>query len=125
VSDAHKTLIGAVTRALEGSGLQVTRSGSELIIIDPSEPEEGSFIVDYRDRCLAWEHLTHDYWHFEDLTDDQVVVFIAAKLRGIWGERVRLAGEIEVQVELARREELSARVMSGELDDVDLYVRRA
>lgn len=89
MGEAHTTLIGAVTRALEGSGLQVTRSGSELTIIDPGEPEEGSFIVDYKDRYLAWEHLTHDYWHFEDLTDDQVVVFIAGKLRGIRGERVR------------------------------------
>jgi hypothetical protein len=51
-------------------------------------------------------------------------VFIAGKLRAILGEQVRLAGEIEPQVELARREELSARVMSGELDDASLYVRR-
>jgi len=125
VSDTrNQALAGAVTRALKGSGLQVTCAGSELTIIDPREPEEGSFIVDYADRYLAWERMEHDYWHFDDLTDDQVVVFIAGKLRGIWGERVRLAAEIEAQVEMARREELSARVMSGELDDVSFHVRR-
>jgi hypothetical protein len=60
----------------------------------------------------------------EDAGDDQAAVFIAAKIREILGEHVRLASETEARVELARREELSARVMSGELDDVNLYVRR-
>jgi len=94
------------------------------MITDPRQPEKGSFIVDYRDRYLSWERLEYDYWRFDHLTDDQAAVFIAGKLRGILGEQVRLSSEIEARVELARREELSARVMSGELDDVSLYVRR-
>jgi hypothetical protein len=114
VSDTrNQVLAGAVTRALEGSGLQVTCSGSELTITDPREPDDGSFIVDYTDRYLAWERPEHDYWHFDHLTDDQAAVFIAGKLRAILGERVSLASEIEAQVELARREELSARVLSA------------
>jgi hypothetical protein len=120
----NQVLTSAVNRALEGSGLQVIRSDSEITITDPRQPEAGSFVVDYRDRYLAWERLEYEYWHFDELTDDQAAVFIAGKLRGILGEKVRLSGEMAAQVELARREELSARVMSGELDDVSLYVRR-
>jgi hypothetical protein len=119
-----QVLTGAVSRALEGCGLQAACSDSEITITDPRQPEKGSFIVDYRDRYLAWERLEYDHWHFDHLTDDQAAVFIAGKLRGILGEQVRLSSEIEARVELARREELSARVMSGELDDVSLYVRR-
>jgi hypothetical protein len=125
VSDTrNQVLTGAVNRALEGCGLQTTCSDSQITITDPRQPEKGSFIVDYRGRYLAWERLEYDYWHFDHLTDDQAGVFIAGKLRGILGEQVRLSSEIEARVELARREELSARVMSGELDDVSLYVRR-
>lgn len=125
MSDTHnQVLVSAVSRALEVSGLQVTCSDSEITISDPRQPETGSFIVDYKCRYLAWERTEYEYWHFDDLTDDQAAVFIAGKLRGILGEKVRLSGEIEARVELARREELSARVMSGELDDVSLYVRR-
>jgi hypothetical protein len=125
VSDTHnQVLISAVSRALEVSGLQVICSDSEMTIIDPRQPETGSFIVDYKCRYLTWERTEYEYWHFDDISDDQAAVFIAGKLRGILGEQVRLSGEIEAQVELARREELSARVMSGELDDVSLYVRR-
>jgi hypothetical protein len=125
VSDTrNQVLTSAVNRALEGTGLQATCSDSEITITDPRQPDKGSFILDYRDRYMAWERTEYDYWHFDDLTDDQAAVFIAGKLRGILGEQVTLSGEIEAQVELARREELSARVMSGELDDVSLYVRR-
>jgi hypothetical protein len=120
----NQALTSAVNRALEGTGLQATCSDSEITITDPRQPDKGSFILDYRDRYMAWERTEYDYWHFGDLTDDQAAVFIAGKLRGILGEQVTLSGEIEAQVELARREELSARVMSGELDDVSLYVRR-
>jgi hypothetical protein len=120
----NQVLTSAVNRALEGSGLQVIWSDSEITITDPRQPEAGSFIIDYKCRYLARERLEYEYWHFDDLSDDQAAVFIAGKLRGILGEKVRLSGEIEAQVELARREELSARVMSGELDDVSLYVRR-
>jgi len=121
---SNQVLTDAVNRALEGCGLQATCSGSDITITDPRQPEKGSFIVDYRDRYVAWERLEYDYWHFDELTDDQAAVFIAAKLRAILGDEVTLSGEMEDQVELARREELSARVMSGELDDVSLYVRR-
>jgi hypothetical protein len=125
VSDTrHQVLTGAVSRALEGSGLQVTCSDSEMTITDPRRPEKGSFIVDYKCRYLARERAENDYWHFDELTDDQAAVFIAGKIREMLGGHVRLASEIEARVELARREELSARVMSGELDDVNLYVRR-
>jgi hypothetical protein len=120
----NQELIDAVTRALEGTGLQATCSDSEITITDPRQPEKGSFIVDYKCRYLAWERADYDYWHFDELTDDQAAVFIAGKLREILGDGLRLAGEMEARVELARREELSARVMSGELDDVSLYVRR-
>jgi hypothetical protein len=61
---------------------------------------------------------------FDHLTDDQAAAFIAGKIREVLSERARLASEFDAWVELARREDLSARVMSGELDDVDLYVRR-
>jgi hypothetical protein len=120
----NQVLTGAVNQALEGCGLQAACSDSEITITDPRQPEKGSFVVDYRDRYLAWERTEYDYWHFDHLTDDQAAVFIAGKLRGILGEQVRLTREIEQRAELARREELSARVMSGELDDVSLYVRR-
>jgi hypothetical protein len=119
-----QVLAGAVSTALEGSGLQVTCSGTEITITDPRDPDERSFSVDYECRYLARERMEYDFWHFDDLTDDQAVVFIAGKLREILGDQVRLSGETEARVELARREELSARVLSGELDDVSLYVRR-
>jgi hypothetical protein len=58
VSDTrNQVLTRAVSRALEGSGLQATCSGSEITITDPRQPEMGSFVVDYRDRYLAWERL--------------------------------------------------------------------
>ena len=120
----NQVLTGAVSRALEGSGLEVTCSDSEMTITDPQQPEKGSLILDYQCRYLAWERPEHHYWHFDHLTDDQAAVSIAGKIREILGEHLRLASEIEARVELARREELSARVMSGELDDVNLYVRR-
>ena len=120
----NQELTHAVNRALAGTGLQATCSDSEITITDPRQPEAGSFIIDYRDRYLAWERTEYEYWHFDDLNDDQAAVFIAGKLLGILGEQVTLSGEMAAQVELARREELSARVMSGELDDVILYVRR-
>jgi hypothetical protein len=53
------------------------------------------------------------------LTDGQAGWFIAGKLREVLGQRPRIASE-----EQARRADLSARVMSGELDDVNLYVRK-
>jgi hypothetical protein len=125
VSDTrNQVLPSAVNRALEGTGLQGTCSDSEITITDPRQPEKGRFIVDYECRYLTWERTEYDYWHFDELTDDQAVVFIAGKLREILGDGLRLAGEIEARVELARREQLSAWVMSGELDDVSLYVRR-
>jgi hypothetical protein len=120
----NQVLTGAVNRALEGSGLQVTCTDSEMTITDPRQPEKGPFILDFKCRYIARECREYDYWHFDHLTDDQAAVFIAAKIREILGEHVRLASETEARVELARREELSARVMSGELDDVNLYVRR-
>ena len=120
----NQVLTSAVNTALEGTGLQANCSDSEMTITDPRQPETGSFIVDYKCRYLAWERTEYEYWHFDDLTDDEAAVFIAGKLRGVLGEKVRLSGEIEAQVELARREELSDRVMSGELDDVSLHVRR-
>ena len=120
----HQVLTGAVSRALEGSDLEVACSGSEMTIADPRQPEKGSFILDYKCRYLARERREYDFWHFDHLTDDQAAVFIAGKIREILGEHVRRSNEIEARAELARREELSARVMSGELDDVNLYVRR-
>ena len=117
-------LIDAVSRALEGLGLEVTGSDREITITDPRLPERGSFIFDYSDRYLAWERQEYDYWNFDHLTDDQAAMFIAGKIREVLGKRARLASEFDAWLELARREELSARVMSGELDDVDLYVRR-
>jgi hypothetical protein len=126
VSDARNpALIGAVSRALEDSGLEVANSERELTITDPRLPEKGCFVFDYRYRYLAWERQEHDYWDFEHLTDDQTKVFIAGKILEVLGQRARLASEFDAWVELARREELSARVMSGELDDVSLYVRRS
>jgi hypothetical protein len=125
VSDTPtQVLAGAVCRALNGSGLQVTCSGSEIAVTDPREPGEGSFSVDYTYRYLAWSRPEYDYWHFDDLTDDQAAAFIARKIREILGEQATPPGQTEEQAELARREELSARVLSGELDDVSLYVRR-
>ncbi|HTZ24282.1 MAG TPA: hypothetical protein VMC83_09840 [Streptosporangiaceae bacterium] len=117
-------LTRAVRRALECSGLHLTWSDSEITITDRRQPEMGSFSIDYKCRYLAWEHTEHDYWHFDELTDDQAAVLIAGKIRQILGKHVRLPSQIEAQVELARREELSARVMSGDLDDVRLHVRR-
>ena len=90
-----------------------------MTISDPRLPEKGRFIFDYSDRYLSWEHQEYDYWNFDHLTDDQAAVFIAGKIREVLGQRPRIASE-----EQARREDLSARVMSGELDDVNLYVRR-
>jgi hypothetical protein len=126
VSDTHNhVLTGAVSRALEGSDLKVTCSDSEMTITDPHQPEKRSLILDYKCRYLAWERRPeYDYWHFDHLTDDQAAVLIAGKIQEILGEHLRLASETERRAELARREELSARVMSGELDDVNLYVRR-
>jgi hypothetical protein len=117
--------ISAVSTALEGSGLEITSSDREITIADPRLPKKGRFIFDYSDRYLAWERQEYDYWNFEDLTDDQTAVFIAGKIQEVLGQRARLASEFAAWVELARREDLSARVMSGELDDVNLYVRRS
>jgi hypothetical protein len=125
VSDTRNhVLTGAVNRALEGSGLQVTCSDTEMTISDRQQPEKGSVILDYKCRYLVWGRPEYDYWHLDHLADDQAAVFIAGKLREILGGHIRLDNEIEERAELARREELSARVMSGELDDVNLYVRR-
>jgi hypothetical protein len=126
VSDARNPeLIGAIRRSLEGLGLDVTVSDRKITITDPHLPEKGCFIFDCSERYLAWERQEYDYWNFDHLTDQQTPVFIAGKIREVLAERARLASEFGAWVELARREELSARVMSGELDDVDLYVRRA
>jgi hypothetical protein len=126
VSDTpNPELAGAVSRALDGLGLEVTGSDREITIADPRLPEKGCFIFDYSDRYLAWERQECDYWNFDHLTDDQAAVFIAGKIREVLGERARLASEFNAWVELARREDLSARVMSGELDDVTLYVRKS
>jgi hypothetical protein len=125
MSDAHNPrLIDAVNRALEGLGLAVTGSDWEITITDPRLPDKGCFIFDYSDRYLAWERQEYDYWNFDHLTDEQTAAFIAGKIREVLSERARLASEFDAGVELARREDLSARVMSGELDDVELYVRR-
>ena len=121
----NQELTRAVSRALEGSGLHLTWSDSEITITDRRQPDMGSFSVDCKCRYLTWEHPAYDYWPFDELTDDRAAVLIAGKIREILGEHIRLPSEIEEQVELARREELSARVMSGELDDVSLRVRRA
>jgi hypothetical protein len=67
----------------------------------------------------AWDRQEHDYWNFDHLTDHQAGWFIAGTLREVLGQRPRIDSE-----EQARREDLSARVMSGELDDVHLYVHR-
>jgi hypothetical protein len=125
VTDARSPgLIDAVSSALEGLGLEVTGSDREITIADPRLPQKGCFIFDYSDRYLAWERQEYDYWNFEHLTDEQTAAFIAGKIREVLTERARLASEFDAWVELARRKDLSARVMSGELDDVDLYVRR-
>ncbi len=68
---------------------------------------------------LACERQDCDYWDCEHLTDGQAGWFIAGKIREVLGQRPGIASE-----EQARREDLSARVMSGELDDVNLYVRK-
>jgi hypothetical protein len=120
-----QVLAGAVRRALKGSGLQVTCSGSEIAVTDPREPGERSFSVDYTYRYLARSRLEYDYWHFDDLTDDEAAALIARKIRETLGEQSTPPGQTEQQAEMARREELSARVLSGELDDVSLYVRRS
>jgi hypothetical protein len=126
VSDArNQALIDAVSRELEGSGLEVTGSGREITITDPRLPEKGCFIFDYSDRYLAWERQEHNCWNFDHLTDGQTAEFIAGKIREVLSDRTRLVSEFEAWLELARREDLSARVMSGELDEVNLYVRRA
>jgi hypothetical protein len=104
VGDAHNPgLIGAVSKALEGSGLEVTSSDREMTITDPRLPEKGSFTFDYSDRYLAWERQEYDYWNFEHLTDEQTAMFIAGKIRELLGEHARLASEFDAWVELARR----------------------
>jgi len=122
--EPNPALIDAVNRALEGLGLEVTGSNREMTIADPRLPEKGCFIFDYSDRYLTWERQECDYWNFEHLTDEQAAVFIAGKIREVLGQRPRLASEFNAWLELARREALSARVLSGELDDASLYVRR-
>jgi hypothetical protein len=87
--------MGAIGKALEGRGLEA--AGSDL----------------------AWERQEYDYWDFDHLTDGEAGWFIAGKIREVLGQRPRVTSE-----EQARREDLSARVMSGELDDVNLRVRR-
>jgi hypothetical protein len=67
----------------------------------------------------ASERQEYDYWNFDHLKDHQAGWFIEGKIREVLGQRPRLTSE-----EQARRDGLSARVMSGELDDVNLYVRR-
>jgi hypothetical protein len=125
VGDARgPALIDAVSRELEGLGREVTGSDREITIADPRLPEKGRFVFDYADRYLAWEREEYDYWNFEHLTDDQTAVFITGKIREVSAQRARLASEFDAWIELARRQDLSARVMSGELDDVNLYVRR-
>jgi hypothetical protein len=120
----NQALIDAVSRALESSGLEVTGSDQEMTITDPQLPEQGRFVFDYKDRYLAWERQDYDYWNFDHLTDEQAAAFIAGKIRELLGQRARLESEFAAWVELARREDLSARIMSGELDDVTLFVRR-
>jgi hypothetical protein len=76
------------------------------------------------DKCNPAQRQRCDYWNFGHLTDGQAAVFVAAKARGVLTQRARSACEFDARAEQARREDLSARVMSGELDDVNLYVRR-
>lgn len=75
------------------------------------------------DKCNPAQRQRCDYWNFGHLTDGQAAVFVAAKARGVLTQRARSACEFDARAEQARREDLSARVMSGELDDVNLYVR--
>ncbi len=125
MSDARSpALIGAISEALERLGLEITDSDREITISNPGLPEKGCFIFDYSGRYLAWGRQQYDYWDADGLTDDQAAAFIAGKIRETLVEDARLADEFNALVEQARRDDLSARVMSGELDDVNLYVRR-
>jgi hypothetical protein len=102
VSDAcNSALTDAINKALEGVGLEAVGPDRGIALSNP------------------WERREYDYWNFDHLTDGQAGWFIAGKIREVLGQRPRIASE-----ERARRENLSARVISGELDDVHLYVRR-
>ena len=96
VSDARNSaLMSAISKTLEGLGLDAAGSDREITL--------GMY----------------DYWDFDHLTDGQAGWFVTGKIREVLGQRPRITSE-----EQARREDLSARVMSGELDDVNLYVRQ-
>jgi hypothetical protein len=124
MSDARNpALTTVISKALEGLGLELTNSDQETAISNPELRENGRFVVDHSYRYLAWERQEYDYWYFDDLPDNQAAVFIAGKIRQLV-EEARLADEFNALVERARREDLSARVLSGELDDVNLNVRR-
>jgi hypothetical protein len=102
VSDAcNSALTGAVSKALEGLGLEAARQDRGIALSNSRERRE------------------YDYWDFEHLTDGQAGWFIARTIREVLGQGPRLTSE-----ERARRQDLSARVMSGELDDVNLCVRK-
>jgi hypothetical protein len=121
VSDTRDpALIGAISEALKGLGLEITGSDREITISNPSLPEKGCFIFDYLGRYVAWERQQYDYRESGHLTDDQAAAFITGKIRETLVEDARLADEFNALVEQARRDNLAARVMSGELDDVNL-----
>jgi hypothetical protein len=125
VSDARNpAFIGAISRALEGSGLEVTDSEPAITISDPRLPGTGRFIFDDSHWYLAWERQERDDRNFDHLTGHKAAAFVAGKLREVLAEGARLAREFDAWAEQARREDLSARVMSGELDDISLQLRR-
>jgi hypothetical protein len=120
VSDAcNSALMGAFSKVLDGSGLEVADSDREIALSNTRRLAKDRYIFDHSARCLAWGGQECDYWDFDHLTDGQAGWFIAGKIREVLGQRPRIASE-----EQARREDLSARVMTGELDDVHLNVRR-
>jgi hypothetical protein len=71
----------AVTRMLQGSGLQIRELEHELVIVNPRDPERGQVHVAYSDGYVAWERVTWDYWgRLEGFADDADTKATAAKI---------------------------------------------
>ncbi len=87
-----------VLRRLESMGFEIRKTAKEVLIINPSDPDTGTAVLNPSDGYLSWERTEWSHWGpFENLDDDQEAQLVTDTIAGFLGTVRHLTGSSSQQ----------------------------
>jgi hypothetical protein len=75
-----------VLKSLETLGFEIHEYRKEFEIVNPSDVETGTVVLDPKDNFMSWQRTECSHWGpFENLDDDQQVQLVTNKIVGVLG----------------------------------------